>query len=146
MPDITFDPIDVCLLSTNAEVLLEPLAQQEPMGPEVACAVDALCRQLDGGASVPQDLRQSVRGRLLQLKRESVRQALKRLCQRWFPSESAAWGKIDRAYVLRSELLHEGRPNDLDFLLHEETQGIAKYLRRIYQHEYGYPFRAGPGE
>ena len=118
---------------------LEPLAQQESMGPEVARAVDTLCTQFDADASVPQNLRQSIRGRLLQLKRESIRQALKRLCEKWFPSEPNAWQNIDRAYALRSELLHEGRPNDLDVLLHEETRSIAKYLRRIYQHEYGYP-------
>ena len=73
---------------------LEPLAQQESMGPEVARAVDTLCAQLDGDASVPQNLRQSIRGRLLQLKRESIRQALKRLCERWFPSEPRSCSHI----------------------------------------------------
>jgi hypothetical protein len=120
---------------------LEPLAEQLDMGPEVSRSVDDLCTHLDADASIPAAVRQSIRGRLLQLKRESVRQALKRLCQTWFPSEPAAWGNIDRAYGLRSELLHEGRPNDLDVLLHEETRSIARYLRRIYQHEYGYALR-----
>ncbi|MDP1644359.1 MAG: hypothetical protein Q8L71_02505 [Thiobacillus sp.] len=123
---------------------LEPLAEQQPMEPEVSNAVDALCIQLDADASVPENLRQSVRGRLLQLKSESVRQALKRLCGRWFPSDPNAWTHIDRAYALRSELLHEGRPHDLDILLHEETRSIANYLRRIYQQEYGYALQRAP--
>lgn len=121
---------------------LEPLAEQQPLGPEVSNAVDALCTQLDADASVPENLRQSIRGRLLQLKTESVRQALKRLCERWFPSELNAWTYIDHVYALRSELLHEGRPQDLDVLLHEETRSITNYLRRIYQQEYGYTLRA----
>lgn len=121
---------------------LEPLAEQQSLGPEVSNVVDALCTQLDADASVPGNLRQSIRGRLLQLKNESVRQALKRLCGRWFPSDPNAWTHIDRVYALRSELLHEGRPQDLDILLHEETRSITNYLRRIYQQEYGYTLRA----
>jgi len=121
---------------------LEPLAEQRAMGAEVSRAVDALCAQFDEDLSIPASIRQSVRGRLLQLNRESVRQALKRLCQTWFPAEPSAWTNIDRAYSLRSELLHEGRPNDLDVLLQEETRIITKYLRRIYQHEYNYSLRA----
>lgn len=121
---------------------LEPLAEQHDMGVEVSRAVDALCVQFDADTSIPSGMRQSIRGRILQLKRESVRQALKRLCETWFPSEPTAWSSIDRAYGLRSELLHEGRPSDLDVLLQEETRSIAKYLRRIYQHEYGYALRS----
>lgn len=121
---------------------LEPLAAQLDLGPDVSRAVDSLNTQFALDASVPEAIRHSITGRLLQLKRESVRQALKRLCARWFPSEPSAWTHIDRAYALRSELLHEGRPHDLDVLLYEETQSIGKYLRSIYQHEFGYRLRA----
>ena len=93
---------------------------------------------------MPVHLRDSLRGRLLQLKRESVRQALKRLCGRWFPHDAHAWTVLDRAYGLRSELLHEGRPSDLDILLVQETQIVSNYLRRIYEHEYGHPFKFPP--
>ncbi len=123
---------------------LEPLAEQLDLGDEVSCAVDALCQTLDLQESIPKNLHQSLRGRLLQLKRESVRQALKRSCDRWFPEEPSAWKAIDRAYGLRSELLHEGRPNDLDTLLHQETQKISNYLRRIYQCECGKPLASPP--
>jgi len=123
---------------------LEPLAEQIDLGPEVSGAIDSLCRLLDQQELVPEHLGQSLRGRLLQLKRESVRQALKRLCGQWFPDEPQAWSALDRAYGLRSELLHEGRPNDLDILLHQEVRSVAYYLRRIYQHEYGHAFQAKP--
>lgn len=123
---------------------LEPLAEQADLGPEVSVAIDTLCQALDAQDAVPRNLRDSLRGRLLQLKRESVRQALKRLCGHWFQGDSTAWTALDRAYGLRSELLHEGRPSDLDTLLVQETQMVSNYLRRIYQYEYGYPFKAAP--
>ena len=120
---------------------LEPLASQQSMGPDVIKAVDALCDQLDADTSVSTEHRKTVRERLVQLKRESVRQSLKRLCARWFPSDALAWSHIDRAYGLRSELLHEGRLSDRDVLLNEETDVISRYLRRIYQYEYGFSLR-----
>lgn len=123
---------------------LEPLAEQVDLGTEVSTAIDTLCHALDLQEAVPRQLRDSLRGRLLQLKRESVRQALKRLCGHWFQGDADAWAALDRAYGLRSELLHEGRPSDLDTLLVQETQVVSNYLRRIYQYEYGYPFKAPP--
>lgn len=38
-------------------------------------------------------------------------------------------------------MLHEGRPQDLDILLSEETTNVSKLLRRIYQQAYDYPLR-----
>lgn len=121
---------------------LEPLAEQIDLGKEVSEAVETLCLTLDKQVAIPNHLRESLRGRLLQLKRESVRQALKRLCARWFTDDTSAWAALDRAYGLRSELLHEGRPSDLDILLHQETTIVSNYLRRIYQHEYGNEFKS----
>ena len=119
----------------------EPLAEQLDLGPEVAEAIDVLCQTFDARATIPGQLRDSLRGRLLQLKRESVRQALKRLCGGWFEGDAGAWTAIDRAYGLRSELLHEGRPSDLDTLLADEMQAISNYLRHIYQCKFGYSFK-----
>lgn len=121
---------------------IEPLALQVELGPEVDLAIDFLTQQFDTCCNVPSQLRDSLRSRLQQLKRESVRQALKRLCARWFQGEADAWIALDRAYGLRSELLHEGRPSDLDTLLGHEMQIVSNYLRRIYQQEYGYPFKS----
>lgn len=122
---------------------LEPLAAQESLGPDVAAVVDDLIARLAAASTtIATDLRNSLEGRLRQLKRESVRQALKRLCAQWLPGEAAAWAQLDRAYALRSEMLHEGRPQDLDILLSEETTKVSNLLRRIYQQAYGYPLRA----
>lgn len=121
---------------------LEPLAVQEPLGDEVSQAVDELVAQLCKSDTIPEGLKDSLKGRLLHLKRESVRQALKRHCLRWFPNEPTAWKTLDHAYGLRSELLHEGRPSDLDLLLAEQTRTISNYLRAIYEKEFGLSLRA----
>jgi hypothetical protein len=121
---------------------LEPLAIQDALGPEVSDVVDSLAFELSTNASIPAELKDSLKGRLLQLKRESVRQALKRHCRRWFPDDHDAWKNLDHAYGLRSQLLHEGRPSDLDILLAEQTRTVSSYLRAIYEKEFGLSFRA----
>lgn len=120
---------------------LEPLAEQADLGAEVSEVIKTLCNIFDEQSTIPIHLRDSLKGRLLQLNRESIRQALKRLCTRWFANDPSAWPALDRAYGLRSELLHEGRPSDLDILLNQETIIINNYLRRIYQYEYGNEFK-----
>lgn len=121
---------------------LEPLAAQQDIGPEVGALVNKLCDVLAADTQIPEDLRDSVRGRILQLKRESVSQALRRLCRTWFPDEPLIWQQVNHAYSLRSQMLHEGRPSDPDILLHEETAAISGLLRRIYQHAFGYNLRS----
>ncbi|UWE17686.1 hypothetical protein [Herbaspirillum huttiense] len=121
---------------------LEPLAIQETFGSDVSELVDSLAINLSANTSIPAGLKASLRGRLLQLKKESVRQALKRHCDRWFPDDADAWRSLDYAYGLRSELLHEGRPSDLDILLTEQTRKVANYLRTIYGKEFELSLRA----
>jgi len=117
---------------------LEPLAAQQNLGPEVAKVIDDLSQALGHVTNLDSEIKESLRGRVLQLKRESVRQALKRLCGVWLPGDRAAWQKLDHAYALRSEMLHEGRPSDLDILLADETREISNLLRRIYQQAFDY--------
>ena len=71
-----------------------------------------------------------------------MRQALKRLCAQWLPNDRESWQRLDKAYALRSEMLHEGRPNDLDIPLAEETNAVSNLLRLIYQQAFDYPLRA----
>ena len=120
---------------------LEPLAEQLDLGSEVYRFVGKLTAVLDADESVPVDLKQSLRGRLLQLRKESVRQALHRLCEKWFPGSRRARDELDFAYALRSEILHEGRVADLDVILSEQTEQISRYLRSIYAQEFGVSLR-----
>ena len=96
---------------------LEPLATNDDLGPEVRAFVDRTCVDLDTDTSIPDRVRQSLRGRVVQLSRESIRQSLFRLCETWFPGARQARESIEFAYSLRSQILHEGRLSDLDIEL-----------------------------
>lgn len=114
---------------------LEPLSEQQKLDTNVRSAIDRILNIFDAEEQIDPDLKNSLRNRLAGLKRESVRQGLKRMAEKWFPTNEEAWKSLDRAYALRSELLHSGRPKDLDVLLSEEIVNISKYLRSIYQFE-----------
>ncbi|NMG77720.1 hypothetical protein [Aromatoleum diolicum] len=122
---------------------LEPLAQQAPLGDEVDRFVERALADLRADGALPLHLRASLEGRLRQLRTESVRQALSRLCAKWFPGDRTARDTIDHVYALRSEILHEGRVSDLDTLLGVETLKVRQYLRRIYEQEFARAFRVG---
>ena len=120
---------------------LEPLAEAQDLGAEVKAFVDRAVTDLRADATVPAYLRASIEGRLDQLRKESVRQSLLRLCNRWFPSDRGAAAYIDHVYRLRSELLHEGAVADQDILLSTEITKVQRRVRRIYEQEYDRTFR-----
>lgn len=81
---------------------------------------------LDGAAKL------SLRGRLTQLRKESIRQALRRLVRDTLPNEPDAAEIVDRAYALRSELVHSGQTSDADLDPAKERVEIARILRKLY--------------
>ena len=124
---------------------LEPLAKQEVLGTGVAAFVESTVTNLNATSDIEPSLRASLRGRLEQLRRESVRQALLRLSNSWFPERTDLRKQIDRAYGLRSELLHNGTLTDPDVDLNEETNRVANILRAIYAQASGLSFRVPTG-
>ncbi len=127
------------LMSVSA---LEPLAISESLSPEVDVFVDRMLAELRADTSIPVAHRPSLEGRLQQLRTESVRQALARLCARWFPGNTEARGYIEYVYGLRSQILHDGSIGDPDVLLSQETNKVRNYIRQIYQQEFRRTFRA----
>lgn len=88
--------------------------------------------QLKASNEIPDEHRQSLEGRLLQLRRESIRQALKRLMREVLPDDSETAGVIDDAYALKSQIIHTGTPADLDVDLEQEVKVVPSVIRRIY--------------
>ena len=121
---------------------LEPLAQQQSLGPAVSSYVDKALADLNSAADIEQKVRASLCGRINQLRQESVRQALFRLANSWFPGRTEIRERIDRAYRLRSELLHGGSFADPDTDLTAEMNKIATVLRTLYGRASGCPLRA----
>lgn len=112
---------------------LEPIAKQEDLGSSVSSFVDSALMVLSEAKDIETSLIDSLKGRVNLLRKESIRQALKRLSNSWFPNRKDVWQVIDRAYALRSELLHEGKLNDPDIDLFNETILISNILRAIYE-------------
>ena len=120
---------------------LEPLAEQASLGDGVDVFVDSALNSLSATPDIEPNLRASLRGRVEQLRRESVRQALLRLTSTWFPGRTDIRRQIDEAYGLRSELLHDGTLSDPDCGLSAKVNTIANILRSIYAKASGRPFR-----
>lgn len=123
---------------------LEPLAKQESLGAGVSDFVDGAVAALAKAEGIQVGIHDSLRGRLNQLRLESVRQALLRLSNAWFPKRLDVRQRIERAYALRSELLHEGTLLDPDIDVSTETAYISNILRAIYEQAFGRAFRVPP--
>jgi len=72
------------------------------------------------------------------LRKESIRQALKRVIRVKLPNDSSAQAIIDYAYNLRSQLIHRGIPDDLDIDFSIETRKVSSILKQLYAKELGF--------
>lgn len=111
---------------------LEPLAKEEPLGLAVSQFIDECAKQLRASTDIQSELKASLEGRLLQLRQESARQALRRLARTALPNQPEASRLIDEAYALRSQLIHKGAPADLDIDLENESQAVSRTIRALY--------------
>lgn len=120
---------------------LEPLAREASLGIAVTAFVDQCVQQLRSNADIPPELKASLEGRLCQLRQESIRQALKRLARDALPNQPEASRLIDDAYALRSQLIHNGVPADLDVDLERESQVVSRTIRALYASLLNRPLR-----
>lgn len=111
---------------------LEPLAQEAPLGDAVDAFVTQCAAMLKDSHNIPSNVRNSLNGRLLQLRQESIRQALRRLTREALPDQPEASNIVDDAYGLRSQIIHSGKPTDLDIDLEAEAREISTIIRNIY--------------
>ena len=111
---------------------LEPLAKAESLGDSVNAFVDDCINCLETKESIPPVIKKSLNGRLQFLRQESIRQALRRLTREALPNHHDAPKIIDEAYELRSKIIHNGVPANLDIDLEFETRRVSKIIRLIY--------------
>lgn len=111
---------------------LEPLAMEEDYGEPIRTFVTDCVQKLKNSNEIPVQIRQSLEGRLLQLRRESIRQALKRVVTAVLPDYPEAINIVDGAYALRSQIIHTGVPADLDMDLEREVEIVSSVIRNIY--------------
>jgi hypothetical protein len=118
---------------------LEPLATPAKLGREVDTFIKECLIKLKKNDKIRSEYRKSISGRLNELKKESVRQALKKLISIKIPDDESAPAIIDYAYNLRSQLIHRGIPDDLDIDFSVETNKVASIIKELYSKELGLP-------
>ena len=107
---------------------LEPLAQQEAYdNPELKQLVESFVEQLKT-TSIPEDIKSSLRGRINELKQESVSRAIRRLVKDHFPQNPDAVSTVEEAYKIRSKILHDGA---FDADLEQKSNEIEDIIRQI---------------
>lgn len=116
---------------------LEPLAKSEALGPEVDAFVGGCNQLLRDNAAVSCEIRRSLQGRLGSLSKESIRQALGRVVRTTLPDRPDAFEIVDRAYELRSQIIHDGRPGDPDVDLEQEARDVSHVVRAFYASKLG---------
>ena len=110
---------------------LEPLAQPEHYAnQELEKLVNSFVKQLTD-TSIPDKIKRSVEGRIRDLKKESISQAMQRIVQESIPANEKAVSIIKDAYNIRSTILHEGS-TDAD--LEQKSNEIENIIRQIYSH------------
>jgi hypothetical protein len=115
---------------------LEPLADPKPLGEAAELFVSACVTELKKVAGLPAELRASLDGRVRQLRTESIRQSIQRAIAEMLPSDPVARDTIDRAYSVRSQIVHSGRPQDLDVDLDAETTAVSRVVRALYSERF----------
>jgi len=107
---------------------IEPIAIQETYEDEKLNTLLSEFKQLLENSGVEQSLKSSVRGRIEQLKLESVSRAIRRLVKDTLPDDPDAKDIIEESYGLRSKILHEGL-TDAD--LQEKSREAEETIRKI---------------
>ena len=111
---------------------LEPLADEQPLGGSVNRFVASCLAELKRVPDLATDIRASLEGRVLGLRTESIRQSVKRVVRQALSDRPDAAEAIDEAYALRSQIIHTGRPADLDVDLERELRMVSGIIRQIY--------------
>jgi hypothetical protein len=116
---------------------LEPIAKAKPLGETVNIFVAKIIDDLNNTEDISQNLRNSLSGRIQQLCNESIRQSLKRFAKEVLPEMPNASSVIEEAYAIRSQIVHNGRPSDLDIDLNEKLHEIEEIILAIYEKSMG---------
>jgi len=107
---------------------LEPIAEQRVYGEPVEKLVEELLLALKQSSDIPEELQQSLEGRILDLRRESISRSICGLVKSNLSDDSAV-GTIKEAYDVRSKIIHEGTSQaDLD----ELSPRVEEVIRRLY--------------
>lgn len=120
---------------------LEPLAIQEDFNnKELDDAISSFKTRINAIASLTDEEKNSIKGRVEHLNKESVSQSILRFVKKHFAQKSEITKVVKEAYDIRSNILHHG---NLDYDLEEKRNELEEIMRQIYskllQTELDYP-------
>ena len=107
---------------------LEPLAKQEKYEDEELKKLIKNFKQQIKSSNLDQQLKNSLDGRIDQLKLESVSKAIRRMVKEKLPGDNESIKIIENAYGLRSKILHEGA-TDAD--LQQKSNEVERVIKFI---------------
>lgn len=126
---------------------LEPLAIPAKYPNAIEKMITVFCNQVKD-VELPElrleeatRLRNSLEGRIRGLSRESIRQAILRIVRELLPRDKDAVEIIDKAYALRSQILHDGAS---DPYLDRKVLAVEDTIRRIYSARIGKTLKVAP--
>jgi len=109
---------------------IEPIAVQEKYEDENLVSLISEFKTKLNDSDISQNIKDSLQGRIDQLRVESVSKAIKRLINKSLPDNPDALEIIEEAYGLRSKILHEGS-TDAD--LQQKSQKVEEVIRKIFE-------------
>lgn len=120
---------------------LEPLAIQEDFNnKELDDAIFSFKTRINAIASLTDEEKNSIKGRVEHLNKESVSQSILRFVKKYSTQKSEITKVVKEAYDIRSNILHHG---NLDYDLEEKGNELEEIMRQIYskllQTELDYP-------
>lgn len=108
---------------------IEPLAKQFKYEDEALTGLIKEFKLQAKNSQISPKIKDSIIGRLDQLKIESVSQAIRRLIKDRLPEDQESLDIIEEAYSLRSKILHEGATDaDLSLKSHEVETVLKKLI------------------
>jgi hypothetical protein len=107
---------------------LEPLALQEKYkNSELESLISSFKTQIES-STLDAPIKQSLKGRIDQLRVESVSRAIRRLVKEKLPGDKESLDIVEEAYGLRSEILHNGITDADLSLKRENIERVVKML------------------
>jgi len=109
---------------------LESLVTQEPYNnDDVEKLVSLFTDSIEKAENIPGRIKESLKGRVSSLKKESVSQAIVRFVRQYFPDNPEIIKLVKESYNIRSSILHEGT---FDADLEEKGSLLEDIIRYIY--------------
>jgi len=111
---------------------LEMLPNKKSLGDEVKKFIRQTLKELKNNEQIDVGIKNSISSSIGKLKNESITQSLKRYVNEMLPEIPDGQFTIEKAYQIRSQIVHSGRADDSDIDLNDIISRIEHIIRAIF--------------